>query len=44
MTATPRMPPMPWRWTREAGWHGYIPPSQELIKARMITRRKETRS
>lgn len=29
---------------REPGGAIYIPPSQELIKARMITRRKETRS
>lgn len=27
------------RWTVDAGWHGYTPPSQEQIKTRMKARR-----
>lgn len=27
------------RWTASAGWHGYTPPSQDQIKARMLARR-----
>ncbi|MGC5012589.1 hypothetical protein ACLQ2R_17635 [Streptosporangium sp. DT93] len=30
------------RWTDEAGWHVWAAPTQEQIKARMLTRR-ETR-
>jgi hypothetical protein len=27
------------RWTPEAGWHGYTPPTQQQIKDRMNARR-----
>ncbi|TMR92570.1 hypothetical protein EJK15_44000 [Nonomuraea basaltis] len=29
------------RWTAEARWHGYTPPTQEQIKQRMLTRAPE---
>lgn len=27
------------RWTRTVGWHKWLPPTQDQIKARMIARR-----
>jgi hypothetical protein len=32
------------RWTTGVGWHKHTPPTPEQTKARMIARRKETRS
>lgn len=28
------------RWHAEAGWHGWTPPTQDQIKARMLARRE----
>jgi hypothetical protein len=30
------------RWTTEAGWHQWTPPTQQQIKDRMLARRART--